>query len=190
MLVYFATSNKWKFSRAEGYFAKKGIVLKWFKIDLPESRSEDVYEIAREKVKLAFSKLKQPLFVIDGALHIKALNDFPKTYVKFVDKYLGAEGLLKLLQSKKDRRWEFINLIYYKDKNIEKNFTGILKGTIAEKLKDHQSNYARDFDRILLPEGHDKTYGSMTPKEVKDFDNFVWKPAVFNEFISWLKRKK
>lgn len=101
--LYFATSNSWKFSQAERYFADKGIVLKQFKLDLPESRSEEVLEIAREKARAAFAKLKKPLFVIDGALHIKALNDFPKTYVKFVDKHLGAEGLLKLLQGEKNR---------------------------------------------------------------------------------------
>ena len=122
--------------------------------------------------------------------HFKALNDFPQTYVKFIDKYLGVEGLLKLLQGRKDRRWEFVNLIYYKDIEIEKSFPGILKGTIVKKLTDYQNNYARDFDRILLPKGYKKTLGGMTPKEVEEFDRLVWLPTVFDEFILWLKRKK
>lgn len=188
--LYFATGNKWKFLRAKDYFAQKSITLQQFTIELPESRNEDVCKIAKEKAGLAFSKLKQPLFVLDGALHIKALNDFPKTYVKFIDKYLGAEGLLKLLQGKKDRRWEFVNLIYYKDTEIEKSFPGILRGTVVKKLVDSQNNYVRDFDRILLPEGHKKTCGGMTPKEVEEFDSLVWLPTVFDAFISWLKRKK
>lgn len=88
---------------------QKGINLKQFKVDLPESRSEEVLEIAREKARSAFAKLQKLLFVIDGALYIKALNDFPKTY------------------------------------------------------------------------------GEMSLKEVREFNNQVWRPTVFDKFIKWFK---
>ncbi|MBN1262822.1 MAG: hypothetical protein JW991_00530 [Candidatus Pacebacteria bacterium] len=185
--LYFATSNKWKFAQAKGYFADKGIVLKQFEVDLPESRSEEVLEIAREKARAAFTKLKKPLFVIDGALHIKALNDFPKTYVKFIDKYLGAEGLLKLLEGEKNRNWEFVNLLFYKDRSQEKNFPGVLRGEVALKIRSQHNNFVRDFDRILFPEGKNKTYGEMSVEEVKKFNNEVWQPTVFDKFIKWFK---
>ena len=113
--LYFTTSNSWKFNLAKRFFDKRGIILKQYQIEMPESRSEEGEEIAKEKADFAFSKLRKPLFVLDGSFHIRSLNNFPKSYVKFTDKYIGAEGILKLMQGQRDRYWEFINVLCYKE---------------------------------------------------------------------------
>ena len=186
--LHFATSNRWKFIQAKNYFAGKNIRLKRANIELPESRNEEVIEVAKEKAQYAFSKLNKPVFVIDAAFFIKALNDFPKTYVKFVDKYIGAEGILKLLEGKKNRRWEFANVVCYKDAATEKVFNNVIRGIVASNLGKDNPHKVRDIDRIFIPEGYKKPFSEFTVKEQKDYDEKVWKPTVFDGFINWLNK--
>jgi XTP/dITP diphosphohydrolase len=185
-MIYFATSNKWKFNQAKVYFEQSGIDLEQLDIELPESRSEEVLEIAREKAHFAYQKLLKPVFVIDAALHIKALNGFPKTYVQFAKRYLGAEGILKLLEGVEDRRWEFLNVLYYRDEAVEKSFVGIIRGVFAEGITSDTGYKVRGFEKIQIPEGYHKTFTTMTPEERKDFDDKIWKPVVFHNFMQWL----
>jgi len=184
--IYFTTSNKWKFNQAQAYFKQTGIDLEQFNIELPESRNEEVLEVAREKANFAYQQILKPVFVIDAALHIKALNDFPKTYVKFAERYLGAEGILKLLEGVEDRRWEFLNVLYYRDKAVEKSFTGMISGVFAESMTGEAAYKLRNFEKIQIPDGYNKTFTRMTPEEREDFDDKIWKPAVFYQFIQWL----
>ena len=183
--LHFATSNKWKFDQARDYFTEKGIRLIQFNTELPESRSEEVVEVAKEKAQNAFSKLNKPVFIIDAAFYIKALNDFPKTYIKFTDKYIGAKGVLKLLENKKDRRWEFANVICYKDTTKEKIFNKLLKGVVTTYLGKNNPKKLRDIDRIFIPEGYKKPYSEFTIEEQGNYDEKVWKPTVFDKFIEW-----
>ena len=181
--LYFATSNSWKFNLAKRFFDNSGIDLKQFEIDLPESRIEEGEEIAKEKAKFAFAKLNKPLFVLDGSLHIKALNNFPKSYVKFADKYIGAEGILKLMSGKSDRYWEFLNVLCFQKDDEQKIIVGLQKGQVAEKLEHDKKGFNRDFDKVLIPDGYDKTFAEFTVQEIKDYDDRVW-PNVFNQLIS------
>src|SRR3989344_6637009 len=183
-ILYFATSNSWKFNLMKRFFDKGEIDLKQYDIDMPESRSEEGEEIAKEKAEFAFSKLRKPLFVLDGSFQIRALNNFPKSYVKFTDRYIGAEGILKLMEGKKDRYWEFLNILCYKDSEFENLFTGTQRGQIVQKLTHSKKGQIRDFDRVLVPEGYNKTFAEFTKKEIKEYDDKVW-PEVVVKFLDW-----
>ena len=65
-----------------------------------------------------------------------------------MDKYIGTKGILKLLDGEDNRRWEFHNVLYYKDQNIEKWFDGITRGSFAEKVPEGRRTKVRDFERI------------------------------------------
>lgn len=118
------------------------------------------------------------------------MNDFPKTYIKFVDKYIGAREILKLLEGKKDRRWEFANVVCFKYSQEEKIFAKLLKGIVTDYLGKDNPRKIRDIDRIFIPERFNKPYSEFSPKEQEDYDQKIWRPTVFNEFIRWLKKKK
>lgn len=183
MPLLLSTSNNWKFQQGKTYLEQRGIDLSQANIDLPESRSEDVVEIAREKAEFAYNKLKQPVIVIDGAFHIKALGGFPKTMVKFTEKYLGARGILKLMEDKADRAYEWPNVLYYKDSQTEKYFVGYIKGTIPAIIpEDAEGN---DFGLIQVADGYTKPFSQMTKAEVQHFSDNVWQPALFKEFSEW-----
>lgn len=181
--LHFATSNTWKFQQGQAYLGQFGIDLKQASIELPESRSEDVIEIAKEKAAFAYEQLQQPVIVIDGAFHVKALDDFPKTMVKFTEKYLGARGILKLLENETNRAYEWPNALCYKDGETEKCFVGYIRGNIAASIpSDITSN---DFGLIQIPEGFDKPFSQMSKKEMQHFAVHVWQPAIFEEFGKW-----
>lgn len=182
--LYFATSNKWKFNQAYEYFKNRGINLEYFEVELPESRSEDVIEIARGKARFAYGKLRKPLIVIDAGFFIKALNGFPATYVKFAEKYLGSEGILKLMEGKSNRDWEFPNVVYFKDQRREKFFIGYIRGIISTTISKGHSDFGK-FNDIQIPNGFNKTFTEMSSQELRDFDNNIWKPTVFDKFIKW-----
>lgn len=185
--LYFATSNSWKFNQAKGFFEKQGIKIEQFEVDIDEPREADGGIVAHYKAVKSFKKIKKPLFVVDGAFCIKALKDFPKSYVKFFDEYIGAEGLIKLLKEEKDRRWEFHNYLFYKDKDTEKLFDGITKGVISKDLVPADRIMIRDFERIMIPEGYEKTFSQMTVEEYNERDEKKWKTTVFGPFIKWYK---
>ncbi|HEX8762548.1 MAG TPA: non-canonical purine NTP pyrophosphatase [Candidatus Saccharimonadales bacterium] len=186
--LYFATSNAWKFQQGQAYLKQFGIDLKQANIELPESRSEDVAEIAREKAAFAYEQLKRPVIVIDGAFHIRALNDFPKTMVKFTEKYLGARGILKLLEDKTDRAYEWPNALCYKDATTEKFFVGHIRGKITNSIPD--GSKANDFGLIQIPQGYDKPFSEMSKEELRHFTEHVWQAAIFRGFGEWMGKKR
>jgi XTP/dITP diphosphohydrolase len=188
--LYFATSNKWKFEQAEEYFKQRGIELEQFEVELPESRSEDVQEIAREKADYAFKILGKPLFVIDAGFYIKALSGFPTTHVKFAEKYIGSAGVLKLMEGAVDRSFEFPNVVCYTDGIVVKEFVGTMKGSISVTIPSKKENLFGRFSDIQIPEGYLKTYAEFTEKDQIKYDENIWKPAVFDECINYLLQKK
>ncbi|HEX6258829.1 MAG TPA: non-canonical purine NTP pyrophosphatase [Candidatus Saccharimonadales bacterium] len=184
--LYFATSNSWKFQQGQAYLEQFGIKLKQAAMELPESRNEDVAEIAKEKANFAYAKLQQPVIVIDGAFHIKALNDFPKTMVKFTEKYLGAKGIVKLLEDKTDRAYEWPNTLCYKDGDTEECFTGYIHGQITNFVPS--DSQADDFGLIQIPKDYDKPFSEMSKEEMKHFVENVWQPAIFKDFGEWYRQ--
>ncbi len=184
--LHFVTTSSWKYKQGKAYLEKFGIQIKHANIELPESRSEDVLEIAKDKADFAYSQVKQPIFVLDGAFHIKALNGFPKTQVKFAEKYIGARGILKLLEGETERDYDWPNVLYYRAENTEKQFIGYIRGTIITEISDGHEN---GFDSIQLPDGYSKTFSQMDADDLKHFEVNVWQPTIFKEFAEWLKTK-
>jgi non-canonical purine NTP pyrophosphatase (RdgB/HAM1 family) len=179
----FATSSSWKYRQGQAYLKQYDITVEQADLELPESRSEDVLEIAKEKAAYAYNQLKQPVIVIDGAFHVAALNGFPKTFVKFAEKYVGASGVLKLMEGKKDRSYEWSNVLCYRDARVEKCFVGYIRGVIIDKLDGDAP--ANDFGLIQLPDSYDKTFSNMTRDELHHFEEHTWSPTLFKEFADW-----
>lgn len=184
--ITFATTSTWKLEQAKSYFKLFGIQVDQASIELPESRSENVSEIAKEKIDFAYNQLREPVFVIDGAFHIKALNDFPKTYVKFAEKYIGASGIIKLLEGKTNRSYVWPNVLYYSDGKSQKYFIGYIKGNIVSELPVTKGN---GFDLIQIPDGYATTFSQMDAEELKHFELNVWQPTMFKDFAEWFTKE-
>jgi len=140
----------------------KYLVLEAVKMDLPELQGEPE-DIAAGKVKIAYEKLKKPVFIEDTCLCFNALNGLPGPYIKwFLDK-LGHEGLNKLLAGYEDKTAYAMNILAYMDNEVDKPilFIGKTDGTIV--LPRGPKDFG--WDPIFQPIGYDLTYAEMEKDE-------------------------
>jgi len=155
MDLHFATSNENKFREAKEILAKNRIKVLHFPFNHNEMRSDSLSEIAEEAVHAAYEKVKAPVFVEDAGLFINALNGFPGTYSAWVQKKIGCDGILKLMQGIENRSAEFRATIAFTDGKEVHTFEGICQGSIAGQ-KFGSSGFG--YDPIFIPEGYSQTF--------------------------------
>src|SRR3989338_3556820 len=167
MQITLVTSNKSKLKELKKYLEPE-IQVKHLDMEYNELRSDNPEEIAKLAAKQLAEKLKKPVMVEDSGLFIKALNGFPGTCSAYIHKRIGLKGILKLMESVKDRTCLYKSAIAYCEPGNEPiSFLGEEKGKIAEKEK---GGYGFGHDPIFIPEGSNKTYGEMENCEnVKKF---------------------
>src|SRR5688572_23435775 len=103
MEIIYLTGNANKFNAAKNALKDSNIQLIQKVLEIEEIQSESVEEISIYKAKIASSKLNSPLIVTDGGVYIKSLNGFPGPFIKYINKWLIGEDLIKLLENKEDR---------------------------------------------------------------------------------------
>jgi XTP/dITP diphosphohydrolase len=124
------TSNANKATEVAAYFGGMIRVIH-VALDVPEHRSDDVGEIAREKARYAYEILNTPLIVDDTGFFIDALKGFPGPYAAYVLNSIGNTGILKLMEGVVDRRARFTTGIAYADEHGIQIFTGTIEGMIT-----------------------------------------------------------
>ncbi len=72
--IIFVTSNKGKIATAQSDL--KNIRVLPYEAELIEPRSDDIREIAEQKVYQAYEIVKKPCIALDSGFFIKALKDF------------------------------------------------------------------------------------------------------------------
>jgi len=123
------TSNAHKAQEVAAFFGET-VEVRHVTIDIPELRSDDVGEIAREKARYAYDQLKEPLIVDDTAFSIDALNGFPGPYAAYVLRSIGNTGILRLMDGVADRNARFTTAIAFADETGIEVFTGTIDGKI------------------------------------------------------------
>jgi XTP/dITP diphosphohydrolase len=164
MVLYFATSNRHKFSEADKILARYGIEIKHFPFEYREIRSDSIDEVAMDAVNAAYKKIKKPVFVEDSGLFIDSLNGFPGTYSAWVLKKIGNEGILKLMQNETRRTAEFKCCVAYRNGNVVRLFRGKCKGTIAKNIS---GNSGFGYDPIFIPSGYSATFAEKIELKTK-----------------------
>jgi XTP/dITP diphosphohydrolase len=99
--------------------------------EIPEFRSDNVGEIAREKARFAYRQLKKPLIVDDTGFFIDALGGFPGSYASYVQNTIGNQGILTLMKEQANRIARFTTAISFADHSGIYLFTGTLEGKIT-----------------------------------------------------------
>lgn len=102
------------------------------KIDLPETKNDDVGIVARGKAEAAYKILKKPLIVDDTGFYIRSLNGFPGAYAAYVLDTIGMDGILRLLEGKEDRDSYFETAVAYADSEGIFVFKGRVDGIITD----------------------------------------------------------
>jgi len=125
------TGNPNKAKEVAAFFSGK-LEVDHIRLECPEFRHDDVGEIAREKARFAYERLKVPLIVDDTAFSIDALQGFPGPYAAYVLNTIGNEGILRLLKGIADRNAHFLTAIAYADDSGVRVFTGRIDGKIVD----------------------------------------------------------
>jgi XTP/dITP diphosphohydrolase len=128
----------------------------------PELRAEHPADIATPAAKVLAERLGESVIVEDSGIFFKALNGFPGTCSHYIFDKIGIEGLLKLMEGKKDRSAKYISAVAYCAPGKQPLcFVGEETGKIA-KAPHGKNGWAHDV--IFIPKGKTKTYGELRKK--------------------------
>ena len=158
-IVYFASSNSNKFGEIEPILSHYGIISHFVKLSLQEIQSDSLYRITKAKSTNAFEYLQKPVIIEDDGFYISSLKGFPGQYSSFVFKTLGNQGLLKLMENKRDRKAYFLSVIIYNDGHTLKMFTGKTQGILSRLATEG----GWGFDPIFVPKSEHKDFRRVKP---------------------------
>ncbi len=184
--IIFVTHNKGKAKSAERYF--KNIKFSTYEFELDEPRSDDIKKIATAKVKQAYEIVQKPCIALDTGFFIEELNGFPRAFVNFSLDTIGIEGILKLMEGKKNRKCRFEECLAYHDGKKIHYFYGRHPGNLANKIqgKDREEKWS-DLWYIFKPEHFEKTLAEMDAKEREERRKVDGSEEALKVFAEWYK---
>lgn len=100
-------------------------------MECPEYRDDDVGAIASKKAEYAYGILKRPLMTDDTGFCIPALGGFPGPYAAYVQRTIGNEGILCLLQDVVDRNAYFETAVAFAHEGGIEIFRGRIEGRVV-----------------------------------------------------------
>jgi len=127
-MIYFVTSNRGKFKEAREIFNN----LKMRNLGYTEIQADTLEEVVEFGMKEVKAKLNRPFMIEDAGLFIQSFKGFPGVYSAYVQKTLGNNGILKLMEKRDDRRASFRSVIGYVEPGLQPMmFTGEMHGEIG-----------------------------------------------------------
>lgn len=193
MEIHYTTTNSAKVASLKRDLQPYNIRVIHVHLDIPEPRSNDVVEIAKEKVLFAYKHLNKPVVALDAGFYIHSINGFPKAFVNFTLETIGLEGILKLVENK-DRSCEFRECLTFLEELLlePKCFIGNVKGTLAYKQRgEMQKHLWSKLGLIFIPEGSSKTLAEMTHEEYLEWRKISReKESPSRKFAEWFTAYK
>ena len=151
--LVFVSSNEKKTREIEKIL---GFPLVRRNLDIPEIQSLDVEEVAKDKARKAYERIKKPVMVEDTGLYIQEWNGFPGALVKWVLRTLGREKICKLLSQNREALAKTC-VCLFNGKEM-KTFTGEIQGEIAEKPGKSDGF---GWDPVFIPSGYEKPFSEL-----------------------------
>lgn len=168
--VYFVTGNPFKLEIARKVLEKSGIRVVQEKLETPEIQSTDPVEIASFSARWAAEKLNKPIVLTDAGYYIRALNGFPGPFIKYINQWLTAEDLLRLMEKKEDRIVEVFGCLAYCEPGKKVvTFESKVTGKIAKKAVKTDKPGSTPINEIFIPEGFDKVETEISREEMVKF---------------------
>ncbi len=155
----FVTGNSDKLREAAEIL---GIELRQSTIELPELQAIDVEALIIQKAEDAYKRLHAPVIVEDTGLSVLAWNGLPGALIKWFQKTVDNNGMLRMLAAEKDRRALAQCFVALHDGAAISVFKGEISGTISDTIRGDQGF---GWDRIFIPDGESRTFGEMAASE-------------------------
>lgn len=130
--------------------------------DIHEIQTADLSKLVENKLDQAYSALRCPVMVEDSALVFTAWNGLPGALVKWFEKSVGCEGMIKMLEPFGNREALALCYVALHDGREVRIAKGEVRGNIATKPRGRNGF---GWDVIFIPEGYDRTYAEMTSAE-------------------------
>lgn len=128
-------------------------------LECPEIRDDSVRKIAEKKAEYAYGILRTPLICDDTGFYVHALRGFPGPYAAYVQRTIGNEGILRLMEGVADRRAHFETAIAYAFGEGIRVFSGKIQGRVVPPRGEGGFGY----DPIF--EWRGRTLAEMSPRE-------------------------
>lgn len=169
MKIYYVTGNDLKVKLAKSIFEKRGVEVIQEDIDTPEIQSLDCKEIADYSSKYACELLNKPVLKNDSGFFIEALDGFPGALAKYAENTIKAEGYIKLLEGKENRKAYWVEVLSYCEPGCDPvSFASYSYGRIANEVHEGQGY---DYDKIFIPDNENRTFSEMSEEEHISFFN-------------------
>jgi XTP/dITP diphosphohydrolase len=179
--VYLLTSNPGKVEEIKLHLKKFGIDVVVKNIEIPEIKSDEQEQVAKEKVKFAVNKMKKPVIAEDTGLYFDVYKNFPGTNSRWIFETIGYEGIFKLLEGKRRKAYFKTTVGFCEMDGRPKIFAGICKGEIADKPIGNP-HPRLPYDAIFIPEGERKTFAEMTKEEKNKYSH---RAKAVEQFAKW-----
>jgi inosine triphosphate pyrophosphatase len=163
-VITFVTGNQNKINEVSYIWrvitpADNKIEIRAVALDLPEYQG-DAIEIAKQKCAEACKITDGPTLIEDTSLYFPQMNGLPGPYIKWFEKSLGLEGLVKLNKSMCAENTAHATCVFCycdgpKSQPVAFDFTVV--GKIVDPLGTREFGW----DAIFEPDGCGVTYGQM-----------------------------
>jgi XTP/dITP diphosphohydrolase len=131
-MISFITSNKGKYAEARAII--DGLEQK--DLGYTEIQADTLEEVAVYGMNEIMARLKEPAMLEDAGLFIEALGGFPGVYSAYVQKTIGNEGILRLMDGVSNRKAFFKSVVVYSEPGLEpRMFQGIVEGQIGHEAR-------------------------------------------------------
>jgi inosine triphosphate pyrophosphatase len=156
--IIFITGNPGKLHEAKSIIPE--IVGKDF--DLPEIQETDARKVIEAKLMEARKHHKGEYVIEDTSLYLDCLRGLPGPLIKWFLEKIEDKGLAEIARKFGNYGAQAKTIVGYMDaKGRIKYFEGIVKGKIVKPRGEGGFGW----DKIFLPNGHEKTFGQMTLPE-------------------------
>ena len=178
--IIFITGNKHKLEIANSVFSMYDIDVENRDIEPNEIQETNIEKIAAFSALEAVKTLEVPVIKTDVGFEIEALNGFPGAFGKYVFKWLGTEGILKLMEGKDNRKGKSIEVLAYAEPN---GYCKTFRMDTPLTIRTSALGTGSVMDKLMNIEGQKANYGSLTLDEKLEWwrNNYNY----FHEFAKW-----
>ncbi len=178
-----ATGNKYKVQEMSSILSEYGVKLSQSEMKIIEPDYDTLEEIAEEKARQAFEKLKVPVIAEDTGVYFSGYNNFPGQLAKRVYLGLGFDGLLLLIKNSKNKRGYFATAVSYYDGKEMKTFSGKLNGVWLNYLVSAEADRL-PYEKMFVPDGYEDAIVTIPIEEKNKISHRAKATRLLGEWLS------
>ncbi|MEK6921631.1 MAG: non-canonical purine NTP pyrophosphatase [Nanoarchaeota archaeon] len=190
--IHFATKNPGKVHSLQLVLSEYDLEIIQVPLEMPEPRSDFLDEIARTKVLAAYAAIQKPCIAVDAGCFVDSLHGFPGSYVNYVLRTIGIDGILRLVEGKPREASLKSALAYYDGtEEVPRCFSSGIEGTLSLTARGEERDYhwSRLF-KIFIPRGREKTLAEMSPEEYQAWRHETSRENSFaRDFGQWYAQR-